>query len=325
MKRIFSLLAQDFLLLLRNALFWVVTAALVIIVATINFLIPADFTSSESSLVVFGFDYAVPGSAAVQSPQEVEQAVREKGAVGLIAQDGNLTLLQSGLSEEAATALVSLLTPPSSTLAEVDTHVLRENTGAIAQNKRLTPVFICFEAIVLGFLMAGVLMLGEKQEQTLRAYRVSPGGAFAYIASKTLLLALLGTLYALLMTVFTIGIHFDWFNFIAISLLGCAFYSLLGLCVTVFFRDISSWFFLAALILSINMLPSVSYSVPTFSPAWISHIPSYTTIFAYEEILFDTGKSLSSAYLLLSLETAAAFALSMFLIKKKLLTAAKGV
>jgi fluoroquinolone transport system permease protein len=65
----------------------------------------------------------------------------------------------------------------------------------------------------------------------------------------------------------------------------------------------------------------ISFSVPTFSPAWIEWIPSYGALFAYEEILFPTGKSILSIYLLLGVETVIAFFVCAALVKRRLLSA----
>jgi len=322
MKRILPMIVQDFKLLLRNAIFWVITVSLVVIVIVVQFLVPGDFSVSGVSLAVYGFSEEIPGAKTMEDAKAVEKYVAETGSAGIINESGKLTLLHTGLSGKAATVLVSSVMP-SEALPQADIARLRENPRTAAQNLRLMPMFICFEAIVLGFLMTAVLMLDEKKEQVLRAYRVSPGGTLRYIISKTLLFSLIGAVYALFMAVLTVGFAFDWLQFILLSLLGCALYTLLGMSVAVFFKDISGWFFVAVVILAINMLPEISFSSPSFSPGYLTAIPSYKAIFAYEEILFPTGKSLVDTYILLGAETAAAFALCSWLVWKKLLHAGK--
>lgn len=189
MKRIASMLEQDLKLLLRNAIFWVMAATLILIIIAVKFLIPAEFSASDPALAVYGFAYSLPGSAALESPAAVERHVRETGGVGVVKQGDQLTLIHAGPNDQAATALITLITPPEGALPDLQTTVLRARAGAIPQNLRLLPVFIGFEVVVLGFLMAAVLMLGEKQEQVLKAYRLSPGGPLTYMASKTLLCA----------------------------------------------------------------------------------------------------------------------------------------
>jgi hypothetical protein len=323
MKRIALMLEQDFKLLLRNAIFWVVTATLVLIIVTVNFLIPADFSATKTELAVYGLGYDVPGAVKLDSVQAVERHVADRAAVGLVYEGGQYTLVHQGIGEKAAAAAVALLLPPAAALPQVDVLELRGQAAVIPENLRLTPVFICFEAMILGFLMASVLMLGEKQEQVLKAYRISPGGATRYVAGKTLLFALAGAAYAALMAVFTVGFRFNWLEFLLLGMIGSALYTLLGMCLAVFFRDMSGWFFTALVILSVNMLPAISYSNPSFSPAWITAIPSYQAIFAYAEVLFPTGKGAALPILLLAVETCVAFVLCTALVRGKLFSAGR--
>lgn len=323
MKHISLMLEQDFKLLLRNAIFWVMTATLAAIVLTVNFIIPKDFSASKTDVAVYGLYYDIPGAKTLDSAEAVEQYARDKSALGLVYENGRYTFVHQDLGEKSAAAAAAVLIPPSTALPEVCVSQIRNQNEAVPENIRLTPVFICFEAIILGFLMSAVLMLGEKHEQVLKAYRISPGGTFWYVSSKALLFALIGTIYAVLMAIATVGIDFDWFGFIALSLTGCALYTLLGMCFAVFFRDISGWFMTALVVLSLNMLPAISYSSPAFSSGWVSVIPSYTAIFTYSEILFPTGKGVVVPILILAAEAAAAFILCAALVRIKLLSAGR--
>ncbi len=321
MRQVCNLLSQDLKLLLRNAIFWVISVSLVLIVITVNWLVPAEADLDNRNLVVYGMQLSLPGVQLAESPQAVRELVESSEAVGLINTGGELTVVHSGLSDQAVAALISQLTPLPEGQAPINVQTLRQSERTAAQNLRLVPMFVSFEAVILGFLMAAILLLGEKQEGTLRAYRVAPGGTLAYVLSKSLLFALVGTAYASLMVVTTVGFAFNWGQFLLLTLLGCLLYTLLGLCLAVFFQDISGWFFLATLILALNMLPMVSFAVPSFAPAWMQLIPSYGGLFAYEEILFPTGKALSGTFATLGVETLAAFGLCMLLVKRKLLSA----
>lgn len=321
MRRIGNLLAQDFRLLLRNAIFWVISVSLLLIVITVNWLIPAEGNLGDRSLVIYGLQLPGAGVEVAESPAAVRESVERTGAVGLVYAAGELTVVHSGLSDQAVAALVSQLTPPPEGLPPITVQALRQSQRTGAQNLRLTPMFVSFEAVVLGFLMAAILLLGEKQEGTLRAYRVSPGGALAYVLSKSLLFTLVGTIYALLMVVTTVGLAFNWGQFILLTVLGCMLYTLLGLSLAIFFQDISGWFFLATLILALNMLPMVSFAAPSFSPGWMQLIPSYGGLFAYEEILFPTGKALGGALTTLGMEVLLAFGLCLTLVRRRLLSA----
>jgi fluoroquinolone transport system permease protein len=321
MTAVVSLLTQDGRLLLRNAIFWVVSATLVAIVLTVHLVIPAEPSDARGDLALVGFSDAPAGATVLDSREALEEHVRRSGAIGVVRDDDGLTVVHAGLSEQAAAAVAVLLTPPVGPLLAVETELLRPRAGFVPQNLRAAPLFIVFEALVLGFMMASVLMLAEKGEGVLRAYRVSPGGTLAYVGSKTLLFTGLGTLYAVLLAVATVGVGFDLPRFLLLAALASALYTLLGLCLTVFFRDLTGWFLVAIVVLGLNMVPMVSFAAPGFAPAWVSAIPAYGILFAFEEILFPTGKDLTGHLLTLTAMVGAGFALCAALVGRRLLAA----
>jgi len=325
MNRVFPLIVRDAKLLLRNAIFWVMSAALVLIVLTVRFVIPEDFSGAETTLIVYGIENPSGGTITAQSAEEAAELVRKTGGIGVIREGEGYTVLGDGLAEKTAASAIAALTVDAGLLTPLETEYLRGESGPIAQNLRLMPVFICFEALVLGFLMSGILLLGEKQERVINAYRISPGGTAAYIAGKALLFAAVGTVYALAMTVATVGASFDVLRFLLLTVLGCVFYTLLGICTAVFFRDVSGWFMVAVLLLAFNMLPMISYSIPAFSPGFLAYLPSYPILLAYQDILFYDGGSAAFTRTLavLTAETAVSFALCAALVRKKLLTAGR--
>lgn len=315
MSGLLALMAQDFKRLLTNALFWVMTATLILIIALVNFVLPEDI--AQESYRIYTYRIACPPSAsiAVDSEAELRQAVQEEETIGLLgAEDGSMTVLHRGLSEKTVRAIMVLLYAPDN--IEVDVERVYGTGRTIPFNQRTTPVFICFEALITGFILGGALMLSEKEAGTVRALRISPMGIHRYLSSKTLLFSILGAVYALLMALFCIGTGFSVFLFLSLSFLGAALFSLLGLAFSAPFRSMSGWFFSMALVLSVNMLPVVSYSDPAFSPPWMRAIPSYSMIFAYERILFGTGGSLLPAFSATALWCAGAYLLSCLMVRR---------
>ena len=309
MSGILALGIQDFKRLLSNALFWVITVTLVLIIALINFALPQSTTQSQYR--IFAYHTAISNGqvVTVESEKELRQAVQKGEAIGLLGQeDGSLTVLNPGLSQKTVRAVMTMLlgTPDTSVLVES----IDPDSEIIPFNKRMTPVFICFEALIIGFILGGALMLTEKESGVIRALRIAPMGVDRYLVSKTVLFSIIAVIYALLMALLCIGVHFSILQFIALSFFGAAIFSLMGLAFTAFFKDMSSWFFSMALLLSINMLPVVAYMEPSFSPLWMRAIPSYTMIFAYEKILFGGGVSLGAA------ATVAAWCTAMYLISR---------
>lgn len=321
MNGLLALGILDFKRLLTNALFWVITATLVVIIALINFALPPNISEESYSIFTYNTDLSAGQSTAVSSEEELRQTVKDSGAIGLLgAEDGSIIVLHPGLSEKTVRAIMVMLSSSSGT--EVAVTSINANSGTIPFNQRMTPVFICFEALIIGFILGGALMLAEKEEGTFRALRIAPMGVDRYLLSKTVLFSIIAVLYALLMAFFCIGFGFSVIRFVLLSFFGAAIYSLIGLAFTTLFKDMSSWFFSMALLLSINMLPAAAYMEPSFSPFWIRAIPSYSMIFAFEKILFGVDGVSTSAVFTVAGWCIGAYLLSRFAVGRALL--AKG-
>lgn len=297
MRGLWALCVQDAKRLLSNALFWVVTVTLAVIVLVVNFALPAQLGAHETTIYSYNLPQYAEKTVVLSSKAELEAVVAETESLGLVGSEKGIEVIHTGVSEKTVRGLLQGLEADDT--AE-ETILLHEGEQAVPFNKQMTPVFICFEALVIGFILGGALLLSEKEEGTVKALRIAPVSAMRYVLSKTLLFAMLGTAYAILMAVFCVGGSFNWVQFILLSFVGSALFTLLGLGFTSFFKDMSSWFFSAALLLGINMLTAIPYYNPSLSLAIMRVIPSYPIIFAYRDILFGSGMDRQAAVLILA-------------------------
>jgi len=118
-----------------------------------------------------------------------------------------------------------------------------------------------------------------------------------------------------------------WWALIAVAIVSFVFlkvkvggFSLIGLAFSSLFKDLSSWFFSMVLLLSINMLPVISFSEPSFSPLWMILIPSYPMLFAFERILFGISGSNLSAVLTVAGWSIGSYLLSRMMVNRFLLS-----
>lgn len=297
MKSIFSTCAQDSKRLLTNALFWVLTATLVVIVLVVDLALPKELASGGVTPLTWNAPVDAAFGTPAQSEEALQEAVRKGDAVGFVFGEDGLTIVHPGFSEKSLNIYVLELMRGGFTPVEVVS--LDEQAKEIPFNLRLTPIFIAFEALMVGFILGGALMLAEKQDGTVRALRVSPFPVSSYIIAKTLLFSLIGTLYASLICVFTVGFSINWGLFLPLSFIGTAVFTMIGLAYTSPFRDMSGWFFSMIALLSINMLPVISYTSPAFTPFWMRLIPSYPMLMVYRAAMF--GGSVDWVYTVVAL------------------------
>lgn len=322
MRGVAALCAQDFKQMLKNALFWVLTATLAVIVLVVNFALPAQLASDVSEIVIYNApQYAYLGET-MDSEEALREAVARGNVVGLLGDGESLTVIHPPMSEKTLNAIMGVISGGEP--AAVTVKVLDDGARAIPFNQRMAPVFICFEALITGFILGGALMLAEKESGTVKALRISPMGTFRYVISKTLLFSVIGTLYAALICVFCVGFGVAWLPFLLLAFFGTATITLIGLAYTTLMRDMGGWFFSMTLLLAVNMLPVISYSSPSFAPGWMKLIPSYPVLFSFEKAMF--GGQIDLAYVVLAMAAwlIIAYALAHMMTRKLFLKGAKG-
>ena len=92
----------------------------------------------------------------------------------------------------------------------------------------LTVILIFNDPVVTGFLFAGVLLLFDKNQNTLEAISVLPLSFKKYILSKAILLSLLGTVTSIIMALVTRGTDFNFIHLLLASFLTAFIFSGFG-------------------------------------------------------------------------------------------------
>ncbi|MGK7389110.1 MAG: fluoroquinolone export ABC transporter permease subunit [Candidatus Cyclobacteriaceae bacterium M2_1C_046] len=136
-------------------------------------------------------------------------------------------------------------------------------------------VLIFNDPVVTGYLFAAVLLLFDKNQNTLQAYSILPVGFYRYFISKIILLSVLATVVAFIMTIATRGFDFNPAHLFAGTFLSTFMFACCG-------------FIVGALVKTFNQL--LIYSVPIFI---LSAIP-FLYIFGvgesyYSIIIFTWG------------------------------------
>jgi hypothetical protein len=340
MKRFWSLFVQDLTLAYRSGQVLITLILLVGMLALVLFL-PRELKIHRELIYDATSDQALAGylleQGALQSNVFTEEASfrsrleSQPDKIGIIysgsvdqphfeiitqnmISDENIGLLQASLEQ----ALQELRGESG---ASLPVRVLRQVSPPPPFNLNLIPIMIVFEVVLLGFFIAAVMMFQEKQEGTLRAYRVTPAGAVSYILSKTALFLALSLLYGLPILVVGFGLGIDYLPLIVLVVLSSTLMTLFSLAVAVFFRSLSEWFFVGVAVLVINSIPMLSYAFPSLAPAWLTWIPSYPAVFATRSVLFHGAglAEISPTILYLAALNIAAFAAAFAAVRFKLL------
>ncbi|MFW6363445.1 MAG: ABC transporter permease [Spirochaeta sp.] len=318
MRRFTSLLGQDLVLAWRNGHILVI-AFMMIVMAAIILLVPAEISSGPGEYILD----SIPGrplaeallqqdarpEAVVAHQEELDQRLQEnEDAIGIIVTgsiaspeieiqltrpvpDRTVNLLKASIDMVLA-QLQEQEAPGSTNQSSVTVQRIRPQAEPVPLNLTGVPIFLAFEVGILGFLLVAVFVFQEKQEGTIRAYRVTPAGLWPYIASKTAVFTMLGIIYGFGVVLVGFGIDFNALALLGLIVYGSVFMTLFGLGFAAWFHNLSHWFFPGLAVLILNMLPFFSYIYPVFNPVWIQAIPSYGLVYALRETLFPTGDSL---------------------------------
>jgi len=313
-RRLSTLLRQDARIALRHGFHYVILFLAILFVGLLNYAVPAevkltpteyfaDLTSDKAMETYLraeglGADRFLPGREAL------EQRVQGKeNSIGIIMEgsvaEPVFTIIHQGTEAPEVLNILDATLEELVDLLRGDVRpevsrieYLRPPVAPIPFNQGLVPVVLSFEVVLLGFMLVAVLVFQEKQEGSIRAYRVSPGGTLEYILAKTGVNVLLSVLYSLLIVPFTLGLGVNYPSLLALVVLVSLLMTLVGLATSVFFNNISEFLFLAVgLILAVFMLPIISYFFPSFAPSFLTWIPSFPAVFGAREILFPTGKT----------------------------------
>lgn len=309
MRRLATLFGRDLVLAWRNGHVAVVIAIAMLMIALVIFL-PEEIDAGPSEFVLDAIPDAPVRAALVDLGADVHglPATREEFDTALDANRNATGVVISGSIDRPSVEIIQRTAMPEESInllaatidlvirdlragaiPDVPVERLRPRAEGVPMNLAGIPVFLAFEVGILGFLLVAVFVFGEKQEGTIRSYRVTPGGLWPYLVSKTLVFTVLALGYGIVVVAAGFGLAVDWLPVLALIVWASAFMTVFGLGFAAWFRNLSHWFFPGLALLVVNMIPFFAYIYPVFNPAWIRFIPSYGLVFALREALFPTG------------------------------------
>ncbi len=339
-RRFLTLTVKDLKLLVRNHHLTIVVAVAILYALLVRFLIPGEL-SFEPNLVVWDqtahgivgrlyAEHARDSVVLVGSEKDYLAALETGNRIGLKVTGQELPaaievtfqgfesprirrVLEASLRAQVAAMLGQPTGFPTTSLRSADVKQPPFNLAMV-------PVLVLFEAVFLGMLLAAVLLYSEKEEQTLRAYRVSPGGIPEYLLARSVAMGLLGLVSAVVLTLLTVGAGINWPVVLAVVFLGSLVITLVTMVVANMFHGISQFFVAELILMVVLSLPLVSYFQPGLSLAPLRLLPTYPLVFALREAYFPTGSPavMTTAVLQLLVTLGLAFPLAVLSFRRQL-------
>lgn len=343
MKRFWNLLQQDTQIMFRNKFHYAVILLAILFIVIIRFFVPGEVKMTPTELIAdltptkfmeqTWREHGVNDDRFLPSEEALRDMVKQqKNSIGIIVEgtfeDPRFIILQQG--HEPETSINYLKTSIEWSLGEIgaiewptvhEKRILRQEMAPIPFNQNLIPIFVVLEVVMVGFLLIAVMVFQEKGEGTIRAYRIAPGGVHGYILSKGLTNVLLSVVYGMLVVLCTLGFRVDTLNLLALIVLTSSFATFFGLMISVHFRNLSEFIFVAIVVMAVMSVPMGSYFFPAFTNGFVQLIPSYPVLFGLREVLFPTGQNifLGSLYVSLIIANLVAYTVCYWACQRRLM------
>ncbi|MBO8128386.1 MAG: ABC transporter permease [Peptococcaceae bacterium] len=314
LRRLGHLIVKDGRVAVRNHYVTVVVILAAFYIVFTNFIVPDDISLNHRTYILDTTPQKILLRKALQEDQEGrvhpvssrdelrKRMLGDRNSIGLVIEPGPehlqiIFVFQGFESQRARNLLAAAVDDMAIDLfgweraAEITTITLRESVSAPKPpfNLALLPVLLLSEAALTGLFFIAAMIFMEKEDRTLQAYAVTPGGIWEYLLAKTIVLAALAVGFTLALILSTIGTGINFLQLVVVTLLGSAFASLLGALLANYFNNLTEFIFPMLGGIALLSLPAISYFWPSFSPGWMTWLPTYPLIFALREILFSAG------------------------------------
>lgn len=181
-------------------------------------------------------------------------------------------------------------------IAAQEVRQLDEGQTLLTDRENVIPSILTFNGSLMGLFVIASYIFLDKKEGVIKAYAVTASSVWQYLLSKVGVIMLTSTVTSLMIVLPMMGLRPNY-PLLLLFLLATGFAaSALGLLLTSFYRDIQQAFGSLYLLIIALMLPNIAYFIPSWSPTWMTYIPTHPMLQGFKEILLPNG---DAAYVLL--------------------------
>jgi len=311
MKKLWSTFLKDAKLSLGGLYFYVELGLAAIFILVMVFVVPENFDRSQNFAVyldlpaearaMFADRLGLEGEAMIHESEEaLRQAMTaDRTSLGVIIRqrEGRFVyemVLQGFESEKQQDMMRALIEGGLlSTLPGFESVALTRTLGQ--QAERLTdranilPIYLTMNVAMMGLFIIAAYIFLDKDEGVIRAYAVAPVRIWQYLASKMMIVALMGLITSIAVCLALVGLSINYLLLSALVLAFNLFGSALGLFIASFFDSMVKAMGAMYGGMMVLMVGNIAYLVPAFNPPWIRAFPTYPMLFSFRELLLQQG------------------------------------
>lgn len=177
---------------------------------------------------------------------------------------------------------------------------------------KLLVLIIFNDPAILGFLFVGVMVLLERDENTLQALSTLPMRKSHYILTKSILLTLIALICCLFMAIIAKGRDCNYGHFVSATVLTTLFFTFIGFAVVARVRDFNKYILQSVAVILLLSVPFFGY-FGLGARAYYMWMPTQAAIDMYG-FAFEVGASWADilyAYIYLTISVLASFWLAL--------------
>ena len=216
MKRIFTILKQDWTNVLRDNLLFYVFLAPVIMAVAVRLLAPSIETVTVRVAVNEAMPQAVQQNLAEYAKVSayadrnalITRVEKNDDVPGIYWEDGQYELILQGNEQEGEELGQILLSAATSTEQASTFYIITQPRDSLFTEYAL--IFVLITAVMLGAVVESFNMVQDKESGMARAWAVSPLRMFEMTAARMLFSLLAGLLMIVIATLIVAGVNVPW-------------------------------------------------------------------------------------------------------------------
>jgi hypothetical protein len=304
MKRFFNSFSMDFLIAFRNKFILISIGLAILYAVLVNWVIPENISLEETSAYFYDnssskiFSQILKNSDNehyfLNSKEELYDTLsKEKNQPGIIFEDSNFRIIAQGYEDEKTLNIIAsqidmiyLNLSDEYIPYETQTILIKgDSKNSLPFNKKMIPILLATDIILLGFMFSAVMLFQEKKEGGIYAYRVSSAGTINYLLSKTFVNSIIGVIFAFIFSFLTLGFTINYFQFFLIVFLATLLMSVLGILIGQFYDSVSNFVYVIMLAAGFIFIPLIPLFSGSQGNILYKLIPSYYILFGVEELI----------------------------------------
>lgn len=314
MNRLLVTLRKDLKTSLRSFYFYIELIMAVIIVAILLFVVPENFTTTQTVHMHVDADLPIDVSSlaglSLQDEEAVTQIVLEESsqavraalaenreALGILISGQpprlELEFVLQGYESDAIRNLIeksviaSQLQQRPDAVDRITVTTLEEPTESLPDRVHILPILLVLNSAMIGLFVIASYVFMDKEDGTIRAFAVTPAHLWQYLLAKVIVMLMTGLATGFFTAYSVAGFQTSGLALAAILIASNLLGSVLGLFIASFFDTLTKSLGALYIVIMIMGFSAVPYMMPGFSPLYLRMLPAYPMFFAFREALLE--------------------------------------